>query len=345
MTRPAVLVQANNALIQADSLRMEMDSRIKSMLGIVQAASSKLNPRITQLLRATAIGRNLAIYYSSLSSSLQMLKYYSPATWENDRAAIKGLYDQLDTGTKIEDGIGALVPDYLRMTLDKARLMRVLAPGEPPVYDQLKQQYTGLLREKMICTFLLEYGRALKNLKELLDDATTYVKTASCLSLLNDTIRTSTPGMPAFAFSLPDINGNTVKLEDLKGKIVFIDFWYTGCGACSKFYTSALHEVEKKFLNNPDVVFVTISIDIKKEQWLQSVASGRYTTPHAANVVNLYTEGKGGNHDIINWYKIRGYPQQILIGKDGKIIRATDLQLPAEQLITVLTAALGATGT
>ena len=38
----------------------------------------------------------------------------------------------------------------------------------------------------------------------------------------------------AFNFSLPDVDGKTVKLDDVKGEITIVDFWGTWCPPCRK---------------------------------------------------------------------------------------------------------------
>jgi|GEM_PF-1708627 len=131
-------------------------------------------------------------------------------------------------------------------------------------------------------------------------------------------------GKKAIDFALPDVSNRMVRLSDYKGKVVFIDFWFTGCKGCIIYYRDVVSKVEPAFRGNKDVVFISVSIDRSRNAWLKSVygadkKGGVYTSPE---VVNLYTSGQGSQHEVISNYQIGGYPRPLLIGRDGRIYSA-----------------------
>jgi cytochrome oxidase Cu insertion factor (SCO1/SenC/PrrC family) len=119
-----------------------------------------------------------------------------------------------------------------------------------------------------------------------------------------------------FDFQLPDRYGNLIKLSDFRGKVVFIDFWFTGCAGCKLFYANVLRDVKKLFLSNGEVVFMSISIDADKDKWIESLESEEYTDGSA---INLYTSGLGSKHTLIKEMEIKSYPSLFVIDRNGNI--------------------------
>ncbi|SEM74515.1 Thioredoxin-like [Mucilaginibacter gossypiicola] len=140
-------------------------------------------------------------------------------------------------------------------------------------------------------------------------------------------------GQVAYNFSLKDMNGKNVTLNQFKGKIVFMDFWYTGCANCINYFNNALANVEEEFKGRSDVIFVSVSIDKNEIQWKKSVRSNKYTS---ANVVNLYTNGQGMSNETIRYYDIHSFPSIFIIDKNQKIFKTGDSLRDKSALITAI---------
>ena len=125
-------------------------------------------------------------------------------------------------------------------------------------------------------------------------------------------------GRPAPAFSLRDNTGRTVTLQDLRGKVVYLDFWGTWCPPCMKEMTGFSHALKQKF-EGRDVVFVYISVGDAEAKWQQVLASQHLTSP---NSVHLRQPKEG---QVAFDYQINAYPTYWLIGRDGRIL---DMQAP-----------------
>ncbi|SEB04980.1 TlpA family protein disulfide reductase [Pedobacter hartonius] len=208
--------------------------------------------------------------------------------------------------------------EFILAKLSCESMMSTGQLGASALYPYVKDLNNGRFKDKILMSYFMRYWKTINDkYQEILNDAILNVKDPYCLTRIKEFDRHSA-GYKAYNFSLRDVNGKTVTLRDFKGKVVFIDFWFTGCVHCKHYYQGVLDSVENVYKRNPKVVFITICADKKKEQWISSVKSGEYTSPKA---VNLYTNGDGFENDMIKYYNITGYPSPMLIDHLGNIIK------------------------
>jgi thiol-disulfide isomerase/thioredoxin len=179
----------------------------------------------------------------------------------------------------------------------------------------LFSHYNGALRERLITNLLYNYRTNPQDLAFLIKDALSFVRKEDFKVILEKLQSSRIKGATAYNFSLPDSEGKMHTLSEYRGKAVFIDFWFTGCGNCVRI-APYLTEIEQHFKGKP-VVFVSVNVDQDKQQWLRSIKSGKYSSKY---VTNLYTNGLGLEHPICRYYNIDGYPTLILINKQGYLL-------------------------
>lgn len=180
----------------------------------------------------------------------------------------------------------------------------------------ISERYHDALYDQVAFSSLLIRGT-----KEYLDDMyltslMSNVKNEDFRQYVNDLRKKRTTRAKSFQFKLEDENGKMVTNADLKGKVVLLDFWFTGCRGCLALHKN-MTPVKEYFKGNPNFKYVSISIDKTREKWLNSLQRGEYT--HETDV-KLWTGGQGDKHPIIRYYEIGSYPTLILISKNDDVV-------------------------
>jgi len=112
-------------------------------------------------------------------------------------------------------------------------------------------------------------------------------------------------GFPAPDFELKDINGKKWKLEDLKGKIVILNFWASWCNDCKEEKKSIQAYLNKNGTPD-DLVFITVLYKDNPSTVAEMIKKGGYSFPV------LIDDGV-----VSSIYGIKGVPETFLIDKKG----------------------------
>jgi len=108
-------------------------------------------------------------------------------------------------------------------------------------------------------------------------------------------------------FTLTLFDGRTIRLEDLRGKVVFLNFWASWCPPC-RAEARTLEAAWQKYKER-DVIFLGVNIQDREEDARKFIKEFGIT----------YWNGRDGTGKIAINYGIWGLPETFFIDRQGRI--------------------------
>jgi peroxiredoxin len=136
-------------------------------------------------------------------------------------------------------------------------------------------------------------------------------------------------GKPAPAFEAKSIDGQTIKLADLKGKVVLLDFWATWCAPC----VAEVPAMKKIWDANKDKGFVIVGVSGDNEE----EALRDFVKERELPWKQIY-QPDIEDSSVMFIYGVGKFPTTVLIDREGIIqavdLRGEELAAEVERLVT-----------
>ena len=115
---------------------------------------------------------------------------------------------------------------------------------------------------------------------------------------------------------LEDTSGKIISTASLKGKTIYVDFWFTACPPCVReipFATS----LQTYFSADTNIVFLNICIENvdRKNTWKQMIREKKMGGIHL-----FYARNRPQKVNLLRQYKVNNFPTYLLVNSNFKIV-------------------------
>ena len=117
-------------------------------------------------------------------------------------------------------------------------------------------------------------------------------------------------GQPMPDFSFTTLDGRKTSVGELKGKVVYVNFWATWCPPCLAEMPRMEREVWQKYKSSPDFFMVAIAREQTGDEIAPFMRRNRLTFPVAPDP----------EREVYRLFGNGGIPRSYVVGRDGRIL-------------------------
>ena len=128
----------------------------------------------------------------------------------------------------------------------------------------------------------------------------------------------ATMGKPAPELRLENLDGKQLSLSDLRGKVVFVNFWATWCGPCQDEIPSLI-DLQNNYASKGFTV-VGIAMDEEGKSVVGPFVSKELYDVHGEKLHINYPILLGSDEASDKFGGILGYPTSFLISRNGQVL-------------------------
>jgi len=134
-----------------------------------------------------------------------------------------------------------------------------------------------------------------------------YLLAISCLVAWSVSVESGSPPVPAPNFTLKSLDGKNIKLSELTGNVVLVNFWASWCGPCRKEmpFLNAIHNKYKP------LGFTVLGINV--EEQVENAKAFLADRPVDFPIL------LDSNNQVSKLYDVIAMPSTVVIDRDGNI--------------------------